>query len=589
MAISVRSLIAVAGVGAMLAMSGIHGWGGQPPAGNAGPQAVAPAPAAGTEQGIPIDSALVQKACAPCHKTDAQQRLSRISYRRTTPEGWQQTIKRMVALNGLQIDPATAREVVKYLSNHLGLAPAELRPAAFEVERRPIEYKYEADPDTEKTCTPCHSFGRVLTERRAREEWELLIAMHRGFYPLVDFQAFRRTGRPGGNGEDERQPPDRRHPMDRAIDHLSKAFPLQSAEWTAWSKNLRPPELAGRWAVQGYAPGRGSFHGLVSISGARASDEFTTKSELVYAATGERETRSGSAIVYTGYQWRGRSARSAAGTNGDVEGSLREVMLVDPDWRRMTGRWFTGAYDEMGVDVTLRRLGTGPAILGLSRPALQAPSSGTLRIDGVNLPARLSPADFDFGRGVTVRRIVRSDATRIEIEVDVAAGTPSGRREVAVAGLPAPQPLALYDRVDRITVVPRAGMARVGGLVAPKQLQQFDAIAYHHGPDGKPDTADDIELGRVEVEWSLEEYSAVYQDDDLAYVGTLDRNGLFTPNVDGPNPARKNNANNIGDVWVVATYTPPGDSGARPLRARAHLLVTVPLYLRFGQPEVLPP
>jgi hypothetical protein len=31
----------------------------------------------------------------------------------------------------------------------------------------------------------------------------------------------------------------------------------------------------------------------------------------------------------------------------------------------------------------------------------------------------------------------------------------------------------------------------------------------------------------------------------------------------------------------VASYTPNGSSN-RPLRARAHLLVTVPLYIRWG-------
>ena len=41
------------------------------------------------------------------------------------------------------------------------------------------------------------------------------------------------------------------------------------------------------------------------------------------------------------------------------------------------------------------------------------------------------------------------------------------------------------------------------------------------------------------------------------YVGTLDDRGLFTPNVDGPNPNRRNNRNNYGDVWVVASYKPP--------------------------------
>ena len=66
----------------------------------------------------------------------------------------------------------------------------------------------------------------------------------------------------------------------------------------------------------------------------------------------------------------------------------------------------------------------------------------------------------------------------------------------------------------------------------------------------------------------------------LWLVGTLDQTGLFTPNLDGPNPARSSNRNNVGDVWVVASYQPP-DKSARPLKARAHLIVTVPLYVKF--------
>jgi quinohemoprotein amine dehydrogenase len=73
----------------------------------------------------------------------------------------------------------------------------------------------------------------------------------------------------------------------------------------------------------------------------------------------------------------------------------------------------------------------------------------------------------------------------------------------------------------------------------------------------------------------------VLNDEDLKYVGTIDAaTGVFTPNVEGPNPERRGHGNNVGDVWAVATYTP--ESTKRPLRARAHLLVTVPLYMRWG-------
>ena len=107
-----------------------------------------------------------------------------------------------------------------------------------------------------------------------------------------------------------------------------------------------------------------------------------------------------------------------------------------------------------------------------------------------------------------------------------------------------------------------------------------------YGPDGKPGTPDDLDLGPLDARWAVEEYTATFKDDDIKFVGEIAQSGLFTPNVDGPNPKRSGNRNNIGDVWVVASFTPPGDSTAKPLRARAHLLVTVPLYMDWDSREV---
>src|SRR5438477_12132340 len=61
------------------------------------------------EQGTPITSDLVRNACGGCHKSGDKLRMSRISYRRTTPERWAETIKRMVSLDGVHLEPAQAR------------------------------------------------------------------------------------------------------------------------------------------------------------------------------------------------------------------------------------------------------------------------------------------------------------------------------------------------------------------------------------------------------------------------------------------------------------------------------------------------
>src|SRR6185295_6647197 len=212
-----------------------------------------------------------------------------------------------------------------------------------------VEYSYTADETTATLCSSCHSIARVLGERRTKEEWQLLVTMHRALYPLVDTQPMNggggfmrsggrgggrgaaaaagrggrgsetaRPGEPGGDGT----PPDDRNPVDRALEHLEKALPLTTSEWSAWSAAMQPPRLAGRWAVSGSQIGKGAVYGDVTIAADPAApDTFTTQIRYTVARTGEVVTRSGKAIVYTGYQWRGRA------------NDWRETMFVERDWK----------------------------------------------------------------------------------------------------------------------------------------------------------------------------------------------------------------------------------------------------------------
>src|SRR5499433_2802199 len=149
------------------------------------------------DEGIPVTNKLVIDRCVSCHKKDEKGRMTRISYERTTPEGWQQVIKRMIRLNGLTVTPEEARQIVKYLSNNHGLAPEEAKPAFYEAEKRVIDEKLP-DESLRATCILCHSLGRVLSQRRSREEWELLGNMHIGLFPVVMFQGFYRFPQPPG-------------------------------------------------------------------------------------------------------------------------------------------------------------------------------------------------------------------------------------------------------------------------------------------------------------------------------------------------------------------------------------------------------
>lgn len=528
--------------------------------------------------GFVVRDPLVLRKCGGCHKADSTGRVARLSWIRKAPEGWETSIRRMASLNGVKLDPTEARAIVKYFTNTQGLAPGEVKPARFETERRLIDYTYTDGP-TDRTCRACHSVGRVLLQRRTRAEWELLIATHRGYYPNSDFQAFRRGG---PSPRDSAPTP---HPMDQAIAHLSRAFPLHTNEWTAWSATMRPAPLEGTWILSGTEPGRGAFYGkLVATKVPGTDDEFTTRATYRYARDGRTVTRDGRSIVYTGHQWRGRSTP----VGGTADSAWREVVSVEPGWQEMSGRWFRGGYDEFGMDVTMRRSVANAVVLGVEPKALRAGTKDAdVTVFGANLPRLTTPSGIDFGPGVTVSRVVRSTPDELVLKVSVDDAVRAGARDLFVSGASMRGALVAYRTVDRVRVTPAWGMARAGGVRFPKQFAQFEAIGMSNGPDGKAETADDLDLGVVPVTWGLEEYGVTYKDDDIAYVGTLSQTGFFTPNLDGPNPQRKGNRNNIGDVWVVATHT-PATPGARALKGRAHLIVTVPLYMRWEPMRTAP-
>lgn len=551
--------------------------GSGPPEASAGVPAGAgvakvPGPAL-ADTGYAITNEAVLRGCVGCHRLDENGRMGRVSFMRKTPEGWQRSIRRMASLHGMNLDPETAREVVRYLATHQGIAPEELEEGRFEVERRMVSHLYE-DRDIQSTCAACHSMGRIITQRRTGEEWKLLIETHRGLYPLVDRQTFRNFSPPSSG--------DRRHPVEKAVDHFTAAYPLETPEWSAWAANLRAPRLDGSWALEGHDPARGPLFGTMTVRPVPGrEDEFTHETTWVHPEDGTTVRRTGRTVVYTGYQWRGRS--SAAGGSGP---DLREVLSVERGWDRMSGRWFTGDHDELGVDVTLRRVTPAPLVSGVYPPSVRTGATGQeLRVFGANLPGSVSAGDVDFGAGVTVRSVSRTSAGVLVVRVDVSADASPGMRDLRLPGAARTGALAVYDRIHAVRVNPDREMARIGGEVHPKRYAQFEAIAYHNGPDGRAGTDDDLPLGRVPVEWSIEEFPHTLEDDDRAFVGTIDARGFFTPGADGVPGDRSGDRNNIGNVWVVATHRPEAPSGAgnaspaSPLRGRGHLLVSVPIYL----------
>ncbi|HEY7697602.1 MAG TPA: hypothetical protein VIE88_04260, partial [Vicinamibacteria bacterium] len=162
---------------------------------------VGPALAADPPSGIPVRSALVQSACGACHEQDDSGRMTRISYERKTPEAWELTLKRMVRTGRVQLSPEQAKEIVRYLGDDHGLAPSEARAVLYRAEKRPTLEKAVND-EVGETCNRCHLAAWYLSQRRTKEEWQLLKGMHLGYFPIIEYQTFRGAP-PGEQGGDD--------------------------------------------------------------------------------------------------------------------------------------------------------------------------------------------------------------------------------------------------------------------------------------------------------------------------------------------------------------------------------------------------
>jgi quinohemoprotein amine dehydrogenase len=542
------------------------------------------APPAPSEEGFPVKDQLVISKCGACHTPDPKGNMSRISWIRTTPEGWEEAIKRMVRLQGAVLEPDEARKILRYLSDEQGLAPEEAKPVEYFPEHRMVDEKVPND-EVSKACVACHVLAKPLSWRRSSEEWKTLVNTHVALFPWVDSLNFQRFPRRPG----EPPPPpgtDLRPPVEQALAFLAQSGSLHSPEWAEWHASMRAPKLSGRWLVSGSQPGKGKFFGVMDVELAPSAENFTTKTKLTFPADGSVITETGRSIAYTGYAWRGRSTADKPNAGPDDPTVVREVMMLSRDQSQLEGRWFWGAYQEFGMDAAMRRATLAPTVLGVDVYSLKSGSSANeVRIYGDHFPGSLTAGDFDFGAGVTVKKIISQSPELLRVSVDVGSSATPGKRDVAVKNAVAPAAFAVYDHIDYIKVAPQTSISHLGSEPHPKGYCQFDAVAYANGPDGKEGTADDIELGPVKATWKLEEFIATIGDDDVDFVGNLDPvSGLFTPALDGPNPKRKFGRNNYGDVWVVATFKPAGSEQA--LTGRSYLIVTVPQYLRWDQPEV---
>lgn len=479
---------------------------------------------------------IIERVCSTCHTQREDGSYPRIDDGRRTPEAWDMTLVRMMRNHDLKITDEERVGLVRFLADTRGLSVAETEGWRYILEKEPVATDDGPTLELSQMCGRCHSFARVALQRRTPEDWKHLLNFHLGQYPTLEYQALARDRDWWGIAQGQ------------VLDYLSTTFPY--GERVAASS----ADLSGEWTVAGRMPGKGDYTGTMNVMKSDAGYEVHL--DLAFA-DGSATHLDGPALVYGAGEWRA--------SLGDGTTEFRQVMALGEDGS-LSGRWFEVERDVVGGRIVAARSDAAPRILAVSPGHLRLGETAEVRVAGVGLtgapalPAGLSAEVVSQGPTEMVLR-VSADASAAEGPVTIGIGEVS-------AGL------TLFDRLDRIAVVPEVTYSRVGGNGGPipKVPAQFEAMGWLNGPDGQAATPDDIAVGYFPASWSTEDFDeAAAAMQDSKYSGAIDGAGLFTPGDAGPNPERPMMANNAGKLWVVAKV----EDGGETLEARATLFATV--------------
>ncbi|WP_027855312.1 quinohemoprotein amine dehydrogenase subunit alpha [Marinobacterium litorale] len=491
---------------------------------------------------------IIRDRCLACHTEsgDADNpSFSRISDLRKTPEGWQMTLNRMQHLRDLEISTEEKRTVIKYLSDHQGLAPEESAPFRYLLEQDTNRVEVGIDENVMQMCARCHSAARIGLQRRTEDEWQTLVDFHMAQFPGIELHA------------GSRDRPWYHLAHDETAVKLAEMYPLVTPEWNDWKKADKA-SLMGRWRVLGYIPAKGEFSAWMTAA-KTGEDRYSLELEGNYADGAVIEGK-GNATVFTGYEWRGTITIDSV--------KMRQVMAADKNGQMMDGRMFLAAEDEIGGELRAVK-DTGDAqVVAVMPTYLKAGESAELVIVGQNLDG-----DIDLGDGVSVDKIIARSKDRIVVAATAAGDT--GVNTVKVGSADSDVALNVYEQVARVDVTPVNAISRIGGNGGEmeKIRATYRAIGYSAGADGEPGTEDDVRLGYMPASWSIEPADEIAEHDkDHLYAGEITPAGMFIPGDAGPNPERKMSANNVGRLNVVATV----DDGGNAVEGRGSMLVSVP-------------
>ncbi|GAA5315552.1 MAG: hypothetical protein AseanaTS_07570 [Candidatus Pelagadaptatus aseana] len=485
---------------------------------------------------------LMAERCIGCHTKNDDGSWRRISEQRKTPEGWLMNLVRMQKIRGAYLTTEERDLLVKYLSDTQGLAPEETADYRYILERRENTPENWQDPNFGEMCARCHSGARVAIQRRSEAEWKRNIHFHLGQWTSTEY-SYQGRDREWFKIAEEITTP-----------LLAQRYPLHSEAWNEWQQHPKA-ELQGRWRWLGHQPGRGNYEGYLTIEGGE-KDQYRLSFEGRYL-DGEEVTGTGSAVLYTGYEW-----RASITLNGVQQ---QQVMALSKDGMRLSGRMFVADENEKGTDLQLDR-SDAPRIMGIYPAHVKSGSEAQLTIVGHNLDGNIL-----LPESLSVIEELERSAGRITLRVAASADQTTHRAPIAVGE--AGGELVIYKNIDSVAVEPAYGVARVGGGHTPKVHGIFEAVGIAAGNDGLIGSEDDIRIGYFPAKWSVEPFDEIAKHDhDVDFAGTMNADtGVFTPGDAGPNPKRRFSTNNAGNLKVVAEVA----DGDKTLKGDGRMVVTV--------------
>ena len=168
------------------------------------------------------------------------------------------------------------------------------------------------------------------------------------------------------------------------------------------------------------------------------------------------QTGSGTAAVFTGYEWRGWLK------SGDEE--VLQVLALSEDGTELSGRWFFEDPESQGGDLRAIRSGSTatPAILAVDPPYLRVGETATIAVHGVGLDGPVN-----LGEGVEISETITEGPYITVVQARATDAASDGVRTISVGPTEGDGMFTVYRDIDSIRVEPDYAIARVGGAGGP--------------------------------------------------------------------------------------------------------------------------